>query len=114
MAAQGAIVILLGRTIEKIEGVRQEIESSGATAIAISLDVSDHAGVQRMAKTVIDRFGRIDVLVNNAGINSQQRRLLSITPEDMRKVIDTNLLGTIYLCASSCSSHVKSPIWHNY
>ena len=96
MAGQGAWVAVVGRTESKLTAVRGEIERQGGTALALSLDVADHAAVQRMAAEVLDTWGRVDVLVNNAGHSSAHRMLLSTTPEDIRSTIDSNLAGTIY------------------
>ena len=96
MAAQGARVAVVGRTESKLAAVRGEIELQGGGALALSLDVADHAAVQRMAADVLATWGRVDVLVNNAGHSSAHRMLLTTTPEDIRSTIDTNLAGTIY------------------
>ena len=96
MAAQGARVAVVGRTESKLTAVRGEIERQGGTALALSLDVADHAAVQRMAAEVLDTWERVDVLVNNAGHSSAHRMLLTTTPEDIRSTIDSNLAGTIY------------------
>ena len=96
MASRGAHLALVGRTQSKIEAVRGEIVALGAQAEAYPLDVADHEAVHRMAAEVKDQFGKIDVLLNNAGHSSQHRRLLSTTPEEMRRVVDSVLLGTIY------------------
>lgn len=126
MSEQGAKVALVGRTASKVEAVKTEIEAAGGAAMAISLDVADHKAVHQMANDVLEAFGRIDVLVNNAGHTSQNRRLLTSTPEEIHAVINTNLIGTIF-CAqavvpamlqaksgmiinvSSLSSHFPSP-----
>jgi NADP-dependent 3-hydroxy acid dehydrogenase YdfG len=96
MAQNGAKVVLIGRTAAKIEAVKGEIEAAGGTAKAIALNVADHDAVHKMAKDVLEEFGHIDILVNNAGHSSKHRRLLTITPEEVRGVIDSNLIGTIY------------------
>ena len=96
LAEEGARVVLVGRTESKVEAVRQRIEERGDTAGTYALDVADHDAVQAMAADVKDAYGRIDVLVNNAGHSSPHRRLLSTTPEEVRSVIDSNLIGTIY------------------
>ncbi len=96
MAAQGARVAVVGRTESKLTAVRGEIERQGGSALALSLDVADHAAVQRMAAEVLATWARIDVLVNNAGHSSTHRMLLTTTPEDIRGTIDSNLAGTIY------------------
>ena len=96
MAAQGARVAVVGRTESKLTGVCGEIERQGGTALVVSLDVADREAVQRMAAEVLAAWGRIDVLVNNAGHSSAHRMLLTTTPEDIRATINSNLAGTIY------------------
>ena len=96
MAAQGARVVVAGRTEHKLTAVRGELERRGAAALAVRLDVADQRAAQRMAAEVLDAWGRIDVLVNNAGHASPNRRLQTTTPEDIRSTVDSNLAGTIY------------------
>ena len=96
MAQNGAKMALVGRTAEKVEAVKDEVIAAGGTALAFALDVADCDAVQNMVKDVLDSFGRIDVLVNNAGHGSRHRRLLTITPAEIRSVIDSNLIGTIF------------------
>ena len=64
--------------------------------MAVALDVADYDAVHKMATKVLDTFGRVDVLVNNAGHSSYHRRVLTTTPKEIRGVIDSNLVGTIY------------------
>ncbi len=96
MAEEGAAAIVVGRTASKVEAVRAEIQSAGGRSAALELDVADHGAVNRMVRTVKEEFGQIDVLVNNAGHSSPHRMLLTTTPEEIRGVIDSNLVGTIY------------------
>lgn len=96
MAKAGARVVLAGRTLSKLQEVEKEIESAGGAAMSVSLNVADYDAVQKMAKDVLNAYGRIDVLVNNAGHSSRHRKLLTTTPEEVRAVIDSNLVGTIY------------------
>ncbi len=105
MAEDGANVALIGRTLSKVDAVKQEIEASGGSAMAIGLDVADYDGVMRMATDVLDAYGQIDVLVNNAGHSSPHRRLMTTTPDDLRSVIDSNLVGTVY-CTQSVVPHM--------
>lgn len=105
MAAAGAKVALVGRTASKVEAVRDEIEAAGGSAMAIGLDVADYDGVMRMADDVLARYGRIDVLVNNAGHSSHHRRLLTTTPDELRAVMDSNVAGSVY-CSQAVVPHM--------
>lgn len=105
MAAAGAKVVLVGRTVSKVEAVRDEIEAAGGDAMAIGLDVADYEGVMRMADDVLARYGRIDVLVNNAGHSSHHRRLLTTTPDELRAVMDSNVAGSVY-CSQAVVPHM--------
>ena len=96
MAGEGARLVLVGRTKSKLEAVARRIEAEGGTAGVHALDVGDRESVCEMAARVLDAHVRIDVLVNSAGHSSPHRRLLSTTPEEVRTVIDSNLVGTIY------------------
>ena len=96
MAGEGARVVVLGRTASRVEAVKEQIEGDGGVAHAFALDVADYDAVQGMASSVLERYGRIDVLVNNAGHSSTHRKLLTTTPEEIRAVIDSNLVGTIF------------------
>ena len=77
MARNGARIALVGRTPSKVETVKDEIEAAGGSALAFGLNVADYDAVQKMASDVMASFGRIDVLVNNAGHRSQE----STSPE---------------------------------
>ena len=91
MAARGTRVTVAGRTESKLAAVCGEIARDGGSALAVSLDVADRTAVQRMAAEVLAAWGRIDVLVNNAGHSSAHRMLLTTTPEDIRGTVDSNL-----------------------
>ena len=100
MAQEGGTVVIIGRTESKLTDVKAEVEAAGGKAASYALDVADYDAVERMTADVLDNFGRIDVLVNNAGHSSHHRRLLNTTPEEMRSVIDSNLIGTFF-----CRTH---------
>ncbi len=74
-----------------------EIEAAGGTALAHGADVSDAAQVQDMVAQVVDRWGRIDVLVNNAGI-LRDKTFGKMSLEDFRKVVDVHLMGSTHCC----------------
>ena len=96
MAEEGATVVIIGRTASKLESVKAEVAAAGRTAASYALDVADYDAVEQMVADVLDKFGRIDVLVNNAGHSSHHRRILNTSPEEMRSVIDSNLIGTFF------------------
>ncbi|MDE0425081.1 MAG: SDR family NAD(P)-dependent oxidoreductase [Candidatus Poribacteria bacterium] len=96
MAEEGATVVIIGRTASKLESVKAEVTAAGGTAVSYVLEVADYDAVEQMVADVLDKFGRIDVLVNNAGHSSHHRRILNTSPEEMRSVIDSNLIGTFF------------------
>ena len=96
MAGEGAIVILVGRTASKVEDVKSEIEAAGGKAMAFGVDVTDENGVKAMVDSVLSVDGKVDVLLNNAGHSSIHRKLLTTTAEEVRSVIESNLMGSIF------------------
>ncbi len=65
-ASAGAAVVLVGRTLAKVEAVASEIAGRGGTALAVSADVCSAADIDRVVATTVERFGTVDILVNNA------------------------------------------------
>ncbi|MGB7251668.1 MAG: 3-oxoacyl-[acyl-carrier-protein] reductase [Phormidesmis sp.] len=97
----GKIVVNYARSSDAADAVVAEIEGAGGEAIALQADVSKAAQVDAMVKAAMDKFGRIDVLVNNAGI-TRDTLLLRMKPEDWQAVIDLNLTG-VFLCTRAVS-----------
>jgi 2-deoxy-D-gluconate 3-dehydrogenase len=96
LARAGAEVIVAARNADKSAGAVRDIERAGGRAHAVGVDVADEASVQRLMSTVRDRHGRLDVLVNNAGINIR-KPVQELSLAEWRQVIDTNLTSA-YLC----------------
>ena len=97
LAADGMRVILnYCGSEEKALAVKAEIEAAGGEAVVWQCDVADAAQCEAMVKDVIEAYGSIDVLVNNAGI-TRDGLLLRMKDEDFSRVIDTNLKGTFYM-----------------
>ncbi len=96
-AREGAKVVLTARSADRLERVSQAIVESGSVSIAISADVSQEDDVQRLVDGTIERFGRVDILVNNAALNHPPIDIADFEPELWRTIIDVNLTGA-YLC----------------
>ena len=92
-AKEGARVVINARSEESIHPVAEEIESSGAEVLALAADVSKSTDVERLVDETVERFGRIDVLVNNAGVLGPRVEILEYPEEEWRRVIDANLTG---------------------
>lgn len=108
MAREGAKVVIVGRTVSKLIVVKSEIEAIGGKVLSCVLDVADNDAVHQMFNDVAEEYGRIDVLVNNAGHSSHNRRLLNTTPEEVRSVIDSNLMGTFFCTKAVVPTMLKA------
>lgn len=95
-AAEGAnVVVNYASSSSAAEAVVAAITEAGGTAIALQADVSKLEQVEALVNQTLEKFGRIDVLVNNAGI-TRDTLLLRMKPEDWQAVIDLNLTGVFY------------------
>jgi 3-oxoacyl-[acyl-carrier protein] reductase len=95
LAADGATVVLAARDRDRLAAVVAEIEAAGGRASAVSLDVADRAQAEHAVASVLGAHGRIDQLVNNAGIN-RDNLLLRMKPEEWAEVLATNLTGAFH------------------
>lgn len=93
LAGAGARVVLTGRTAGKLEAVAARI---GAGAAVLPCDLSDAAATAAVAAEIRRRFGRLDVLVNNAGLNIQDRAWSRLSPEGARALVEGNLLSAMH------------------
>ena len=102
LAAEGAkVAINFAGNTEKAEAVKAEIEAAGGEALLVQANVADAAAVEEMVAKVVEAFGGIDVLVNNAGI-TRDGLLVRMKDEDFDAVLDTNLKGVFY-CTKAVS-----------
>jgi NAD(P)-dependent dehydrogenase (short-subunit alcohol dehydrogenase family) len=90
-----------------LEKLAQQIQSSGRQALALKVDISKQPDVRNMANRAIEAFGRIDILVNCAGVWIPGQTLLECPEENWDKVIDTNLKGTYFCCQAVGSIMAK-------
>lgn len=104
-AKQGGTVVIADMNTEGIANTVKEIESEGGKAFGIELNVTDKASVDNMVKTIMDKFGRIDVLVNNAGI-SQKVTVEDMTLEDIKRIFNVNMFG-LFLCTQACMKPMR-------
>jgi NAD(P)-dependent dehydrogenase (short-subunit alcohol dehydrogenase family) len=100
LAEAGADVALGARRVEKLEDTKALVEAEGRRAIAVATDVTKPEDCQALVDAAMEAFGRVDVLVNNAGIGTSVPATRE-TPEQFREVIDVNLNGA-YWMAQAC------------
>ena len=93
-AKKGAKLVLSGRSERTLGEIARRITDRGGEAIAVVADVADRAAVERVAEAAIERFGRIDTWINNAGV-SIYGRLDEVSEEDSRRLFDTNFWGVV-------------------
>jgi NAD(P)-dependent dehydrogenase (short-subunit alcohol dehydrogenase family) len=98
LAAEGAAVAVNYRnSADEARALAGEIIARGGRAIAVGADVADFAAVGEMVERVAGEFGRLDILINNAGV-AQRQRFADTRPEDWRRQIDACLYGAIHCC----------------
>ncbi|HEX7968341.1 MAG TPA: SDR family oxidoreductase [Stellaceae bacterium] len=96
LAAGGAHIVLSGRRAEQLAEVAAEIKAGGGTADAVPLDVADKAAVAEAAAGILDRHGRVDILINSAGMNLPNRFWKNLTADSFERIVAVNLNGALY------------------
>ena len=101
LAKQGAITGVLGLSIEKVEAAATSIRNSGGEAFAISANVTNKEELEKVRDFIIDKYGRLDILINAAGGNmpgaviSPDQAVYDMELPQLQKVLDLNIIGTI-------------------
>ena len=109
LAEAGAAVALAARNEEKLAAVVQEIEQRGGQAAAFRMDVSDEADVKNSVKAALERFQKIEILVNNAGI-TRDTLLMRMKRSDWNSVLQTNL-GGAFSCTQAVIGSMLKQRW---
>lgn len=97
-AFEGARVALNGRRIEPLEETAALIAADGGQSLVVSGDLTNDETVERVTRSVLVQWGRIDIVVNNAGLNVPRRALAELSAEDWRSVVDADLTAPFLLC----------------
>lgn len=108
MARAGADIALAARRLQPLEETAAEVKAMGRRALIVQTDVTDSTQVNRLVETVLKEFGKIDVMLNNAGIvrdREQSKSIWDITDEDWRIGIDTNMTSNFY-CSRAVAKHM--------
>jgi NAD(P)-dependent dehydrogenase (short-subunit alcohol dehydrogenase family) len=105
LAQAGADVVLAARRADRLAQTAHLVEAEGRQALAVPADISDPAACRALADAAFDHFGRLDVLVNNAGIGTAVPASRE-TPEQFTRVIDINLNGC-YWMAQAAAAHMR-------
>jgi len=93
-ARAGADVVIADMNVENAEKVSKEIKELGKQSFSIEVNVIKKADLQKMAEQTVQKFGKIDILLNSAGIGGRAKNLIDMEEEDWDRIIDVNLKGT--------------------
>lgn len=99
LSAEGAKVVLAARRVDRLEKLKQEIESSGGEALVVKTDVVVRDEVEKMAQEALSTFGKIDILINNAGLMPLSF-MKNLHVEEWERMVDVNLKGALYAIAA--------------
>jgi 3-oxoacyl-[acyl-carrier protein] reductase len=106
LAEDGASVVVSGRDAARLESAVSELEGLGAAAVGVTADQSKREDCDRLVDAAKERFGRIDVLVNNAGITRDQL-LVRMKDDEWDQVVDTNLRGVFLMTRAAAKSMMR-------
>ncbi|QHV93832.1 SDR family oxidoreductase [Spirosoma endbachense] len=92
---EGASIVICARKADALQEVSTDLQQAGISVLSLIADVSKESDVQQLIEQTIARFGRLDILINNAGI-SMRSMLIDTDPAVIQKVMDINFMGTVY------------------
>jgi len=105
LAKEGANVVIAARNESEIEETMNKLKSMGSKAMAIQADIRSEEDVRRLISMTIDKCGRLDILINNAGV-AHKKRLEETTLEEYYEIMDTNLKG-VFLCTKYAIPYIR-------
>ena len=105
LSAEGATVVLGARRSDRLESLTREFDAKGAKSLAVAIDVTDRTQVQKLVDSAVQTFGRIDVLINNAGVMPLSP-LENLKVDEWDHMIDVNIKGVLYGIAAALP-HMK-------
>ena len=100
LSAEGASIVLGARRVERIESLAGELTGSGGKALAVATDVTERGQVQKLVDAAVQEYGRIDVMINNAGLMPHSP-LERLKVENWEQMIDVNIKGVLYGIAAA-------------
>jgi 3-oxoacyl-[acyl-carrier protein] reductase len=107
LAQAGAKVAVAARNEERLAALASEIEAAGGASLAVKMDVADGEQVKAGFKKVLDKFGRLDILVNNAAI-TRDGLSMRMKPDDWEAVLKTNLTGAHFCTQQALSTMMRA------
>ena len=108
LAADGADVAIVARSVEALAASRAEIEAAGRRCFPLAVDVADGAGVTEAVKRLVAEAGRLDIVVNNAGV-TRDGLLMRMSDDDWAAVLAIDLTGVFLVCRAAARPLAKSP-----
>jgi NAD(P)-dependent dehydrogenase (short-subunit alcohol dehydrogenase family) len=99
-AQEGATVVLASRSEDLLAAIANQIREAGGRALALTVDVRSPESIEALVQRTASEFGRLDVMINNAGISMAQQSE-DLAPEDWQRALETDLFGVFYGCQSA-------------
>ncbi len=107
LARAGAALLIAGRNEAKNAAAVKQLQALGAKAAAVEADVAGQAACSGLIRAALDQFGRLDILINNAGTNIRKQPQ-EYTPEEWKLVLDTNLSSAFFCCQAAYPAMLKA------
>jgi len=107
LAREGAHVVLAARSVDKLEQTREIVESHGRVGLVVPTDLGDRDQVTALARAAHERFGAVDVLVNNSGVGGPSAPLWEVDPDDWEATLAVNVTGTFLACRAFLPAMVE-------